>query len=711
MDRRHLSPPFGVPDTLAVAASDPLTRRELEAVCRMLEHERPGTAASIAVLVEDRLRLAAGPDLAPMLARQFDGRLIDVSCLMEYLGSDEGCTVGYGWLAGDARWPELAQTAESAGYVCVTMAPVRGERGVLLGVCMLHHQAPADPGEEDRLTTAHAAGVAGPVLERACRRCEQDLLRDWVELALESASAGLWDWDVPSGRVRASRGLRTLLGVGEPHEPLGFDRIIDAIDPSERPEFLARLNEQLLSSDGRIDVICRMAAVDGTRRWIRSTGRVVARDIDDRPIRVIGQHLDETRRRELEERERRAAERLHRLSASAPVMLFQLAVHEDGTIDLPFVSNAVATMTGVPVDAILADPRTLLDRVHPDDLAGVRESMQRSQVRGVDWRHDFRLRAAGGDYRWIHGHASPSRGPEGAVSWHGFMDDITGWKRIEDRLIERGEIASESDRLKSSMITSLSHQLRTPLTAILGFVDLLHDGSLGDDADQIADAFETIRRNGRSLLGLIDEMHELTELSDHSDAPRSEPVPVDPRQLLEQVIDTHRSRARSKGLQLDLLHESPVPPMIVTDPFRLQQALGRVLENAVRFTDAGRVTIRLSVAIEPRGEEADPRPRLAIVIEDTGRGMSREQIDRALLGQVAEAHAGDAGDAADAGAGQVGLGLRIARSFVHALGAELRIDSAPGRGSTVTILLEFGDESGRASGASHRSTHEHRRAG
>lgn len=719
MDRRHLSPPFGVPDTLSVAASDPLTRRELEAVCRMLEHERPETSASIAVLVEERLRLAAGPDLAPGLARQFDGRLIDVSRLLGYLGSDEGCTVGYGRLAADARWPELAEKAEAAGYVSVSVAPIRGERGGLLGVCMLHHHAPADPVDEDRLATAHAAGVAGPILERACRRCEQELLRDWVELALESASAGLWDWDVPSGRIRASRGLRTLLGMADEPQSLGFDRIIDAIDPRERPEFLARLNEQLLSPGGRIDVICRLAAVDGTRRWIRSTGRVVARDIDDRPIRVIGQHLDETRRHELEEHKRLAAERLHRISASAPVMLFQLTVHDDGTVALPFVSEAVAVMTGVSAEAILAEPRTLLERVHPDDLAGLRASLDRSRDRLAEWRSEFRLRAAGDGYRWVHGHACPRRGTDGSVTWHGFLNDVTAQKRFEDRLIESREIASEANRLKSAFMGSLGHELRTPLTAILGFVDLLHDGSLGDDAEQIEDAFETIRRNGRSLLGLIDEMQELAEFAGRRGSSGdgsggvagggsgggagSEPVPVDPRQLLEQVIDAHRTQAAMKGLQVDLLHESPVPPMIVTDPFRLHQALDRLIENAVRFTDAGRVTIRLSVAVAPRSGGATAGSRLAIVIEDTGRGMTQERIDAALIGRSAR----DDVDAAE----QLGLGLRITRSLVHAMGAELRIASKPGHGTAATILVDLDPVSGVHASASHRKPHEDRRAG
>ncbi len=685
MDPRHLPSPFGGLDPIGLAASDPLTRRELEAVCRMLEHERPGTSASIMVLVEDRLRLAAGPNLSAAIARRFDGRVLEASGLSHHLDADAGSTVGYGRLAADARWPELAETATAAGFVCLTTAPIRGDQGGLLGLCMLHHAVAADPVDQDRHTAVHAAGVAGPILERACRRCQQELARDWVEQALDAASAGLWDWDVPTGRVRASRGLRTLLGVREDDGPLEFEHIVDAVDSGERSDFLALLNDQLLSPEGRIDVIARLRSADGSWRWIRSTGRVVARDIDDRPIRVIGQHLDETRRRELEERERRVAERLHRISDSAPVMLFQLAVHGDGTVELPFASHAVSAMTGIPLDRMRTDPRVLLDRVHPDDRAGLLASLDRCRERQADWRHEFRLRAADGGDRWVHGQAACRRGPGDGAVWHGYLDEITGRKRLEGRLIEASEAAAEASRLKSAFIMTLSHELRTPLTAILGFVDLLHDGSLGDDAAQIAEAFDTIRRNGQSLRGLIDEMLELSDVEESSGPARNDPVPVDPRQLLDQVIETHRSRAERKGLRLDVLHDSPVPSMIVTDPFRLQQAFDRLLDNAVRYTDTGRVRIRLSVSVDAPATGVPAVPRLSIVIEDTGRGMTEEQIEQ-VLGVPAD----------DTG----GLGLRVARSLMHALGAELRLESAVGRGSTVTILLGLDQAAGRSAGRS-----------
>lgn len=695
MDPRHLPSPFGGPDPLGLAASDPLTRRELEAVCRMLEHERPGTAASVMVLVGDRLRMAAGPNLSATLARRFEGRVLEASGLAEHLEADAASTVGYGRLAADARWPELAATAAAAGFVCLTVAPVRGDRGGLLGLCMLHHTVASDPEDRDRDAAVHAAGVAGPILDRACRRCEQRLARDWVEQALQAASAGLWDWDVPTGHVRASRGLRDLLGVPDDAAALSFDEIIDAVDARERPAFLALLNEQLHAPEGRIDLLTRLRATDGSWRWIRSTGRVVSRDIDDRPIRVIGQHLDETRRRDLEERERRVAERLHGISGSAPVMLLQLAVHAGGAVELSFVSDAVSAITGIAVDRMLSDPRVLLECIHPEDRAGVLASMGRSHGRHADWRHEFRLLADGED-RWIHGHASPRPGPGGSVIWHGFAHEITARKRLEDRLIEASEAAAEASRLKSAFITSLSHELRTPLTAMLGFVELLHDGSLGDDARQIAEAFDTIRRNGQSLLGLIGEMLELSDAAASSGPAKGDPVPVDPKQLLEQVLDTHRPRARRKGLRLDVRHDSPVPPMIVTDPFRLQQAIDRLLDNAVRFTDAGRVTIRLSVSMDAGGAGRAAGPRLAIVIEDTGRGMSEEQIEHALGGPGGEV---------------TGLGLRIVRSFVHALGAELRLQSTPGRGSTATILLGLEHAGGGSIGVVDRATGERRRAG
>ncbi len=226
---------------------------------------------------------------------------------------------------------------------------------------------------------------------------------------------------------------------------------------------------------------------------------------------------------------------------------------------------------------------------------------------------------------------------------------------------------AQASRSKSEFLANMSHEIRTPMTAIMGFTDMLAE----DETDpQRADFLATIKRNGAHLLGILNDILDLSKI----EAGRLDivPEPTDPRSIAEdcRALLTPAAESRSIALHLDI--DPALPPTIRTDPLRLRQVLLNIMGNAVKFTQAGSVTLRLRALPDAVHFE----------VQDTGIGMTPEQAARALLPF----------EQADASTtrhfGGTGLGLTICARLIAMLGDDLAIDSEPGVGTTVRFRID-----------------------
>ncbi|HEU0203073.1 MAG TPA: AAA family ATPase [Burkholderiaceae bacterium] len=247
-----------------------------------------------------------------------------------------------------------------------------------------------------------------------------------------------------------------------------------------------------------------------------------------------------------------------------------------------------------------------------------------------------------------------------------FVLDLTERRQAEaDREARRG--AEVANQAKTDFLANMSHELRTPLNAIIGYAQLLQM-SRGFDARQL-DWLATIEDSGEHLLALISDILDLSRI----EARRLElyPAAVDLRDLLRNVADVIRLRADQKELVFVFDLAPGLPRNVVLDEKRLRQVLLNLLGNAVKFTDAGSVTLRARAELLGDGGK---QARICIDVQDTGVGMTPEDQQKIFepFEQVGERRRR---------AGGTGLGLAISRALVHLMGAELCVDSAPGRGS------------------------------
>lgn len=252
-------------------------------------------------------------------------------------------------------------------------------------------------------------------------------------------------------------------------------------------------------------------------------------------------------------------------------------------------------------------------------------------------------------------------------------------ERVNQTLEALGEArtkAEEANRVKGEFLANMTHEIRTPMGAILGFATELSEGTLAR-AEQ-AQAARTIRRNAEHLLTVINGILDLSKIE--AGRMTVERLECRPAELAADVVGLLRAGAKAKGLSLTMEFGTPVPEVIRTDPTRLRQILINLVGNAIKFTQVGGV--RIVLAFEP----ANSGLRFDVV--DTGIGVPAEQASR-LFAPFTQADGSMARRF-----GGTGLGLAISRLLAELLGGTVTMTSEAGKGSTFSVCIETGDVTG-----------------
>jgi PAS domain S-box-containing protein len=374
---------------------------------------------------------------------------------------------------------------------------------------------------------------------------------------------------------------------------------------------------------------------------------------------------------ELSAAQRRAEAQFRSAFDDAPFGSAVVALAAD-TGRLLRVNRALCKATGYTERRLLES--RVQDLLHPDymqdlenGLALLREGDRRT------YRAEGRLLDAAGEELWVLFSISPVREPGGHDAVAQFID-IADRKRVEEAMRHANEEVLESSRLKSEFVANMSHEIRTPLNGVIGLGELLGDTDLNADQRKYVAG---IRGSGQALMSVISAVLDFSKMD--SGEPTLDRADFDPAKIVAEACAILAPTAAAKGLRLTRSIDASVPDLAHADAGRIRQVLINLVDNAVKFTEAGEVVVGLSVPAH--------RPAtLCFEVTDTGPGVgSTERLFEPFWqddSSVTRRHGG------------TGLGLAIVKQMLTLMGGAIDFETTLGVGSHVSFSIPFATAQG-----------------
>jgi PAS domain S-box-containing protein len=305
--------------------------------------------------------------------------------------------------------------------------------------------------------------------------------------------------------------------------------------------------------------------------------------------------------------------------------------------------------------------------VDPRDRSRVAEAWRRFEVEGAPYEIEYRVARKRDEEFWIAEVMQATRNEDGSFRrLIGAMQDISARKRAERALIEAKEDAEAATRAKSAFLATMSHEIRTPLNGVLGMAQALAAGPLA--ADQ-REQLDVIRQSGETLLTVLNDLLDLSKIE--AGRLELEEADFDIGAVAKGVHAAFSAIAEQRGLVFDLKVTSGAAGVYLGDATRVRQVLTNLISNALKFTEAGRVTVTVG----------RKRGALTLTVVDTGIGISRDQ-QASLFQKFAQADT-----STTRRFGGSGLGLAICRELAELMGGRIDVESAEGEGSTFVATL------------------------
>jgi PAS domain S-box-containing protein len=505
-------------------------------------------------------------------------------------------------------------------------------------------------------------GIVEDITDRV--RAEQALNTERRRLAaiLEGTNVGTWEWYVQSGKTIFNERWANIIGYTLAElEPVSIETWLQFAHPED-----LKISGELLEKNftGELDYYeceARMRHKAGHWVWVLDRGKVTTWSEDDQPLLMSGTHQDITERKQAQGALQEAEWRYRTVADFT--YGWELWETPDGGIR--YVSPACEQITGYTADQFTANPALLEEIIWPED-------------RGL-WaqhRHDiaktpgpsalrFRIRRKDGRPIWIaHACRPVVDEQQGFLGYRSSNRDVTEQVKLEESLRSAKEAAEAANRAKSAFLSNMSHELRTPLNGIMGYTQIFKlDPTLTAEQQE---GIDIIHRSGEHLLTMITDILDLSKIeADRMELAETE---FDLGQFLRVIVEMIRVRAEQKRLTFQFEAESGLPPRLRGDETRLRQVLLNLLGNAVKFTQQGRVTLRVQNYGQVNGPDGTPLQQLCFVVEDTGPGIDPAQRDNVFKPFQ------QAGDHTTHLQG-TGLGLPISQKLVWMMGGTVQLES------------------------------------
>jgi PAS domain S-box-containing protein len=384
----------------------------------------------------------------------------------------------------------------------------------------------------------------------------------------------------------------------------------------------------------------------------------------------VGADWDITDRKKTEETLRATEERLRLALEAAHIGTFDWDVASNRLISSRWYEELWGFMPGDFKD----ENDAFLERVHPQDRRAIRSELNRCIAAREPFLSEFRVIWPNASLHWLMIRAEFSFDAGGQpLQLRGVVMDITERKRHEESLKEATQRAEDSSRIKSDFLANMSHEIRTPLNAIIGMTYL----ALRAGPSPKQEGYLTkIGSAAESLLGITNDILDFSKIE--AGKLELEHIPFLLDDVLNNLNDVVSQRAEQKGIGIVFSVARGAPRYLLGDPLRLGQILINLLNNAIKFTEAGEIVVKVVAADVTRDGGL-----FKFTISDTGIGMSPEQVSNLFQSF------NQADTSFTRKYGGTGLGLAISKQLCELMGGTLEVESELGKGSTFLFTVSF----------------------
>jgi len=575
-------------------------------------------------------------------------------------------------------WPHVPPLMWLLLYPAVFLSAwIGGFWGGILGTAMaaalgLHFfSPPGESGSAQALKHSYSAaifimmGLLISITHEKLRRSQRALreanannqkMNGRLNLALTSAQAGIWEWDVQTSQIFWSDTLWPMYGV-DPSSPPSYDTWLESVHPDDRASVIASLNH-FREAGLDLNLEWRVANPPGhCERWLMSRGQPVF-DEQGKVILYRGIVLDITQLKQqqqlIEEHRQRLDFALSTLEAGA----WELDLKDHTAHRTLFHDQLFGYQERLPEWTF----EQFIAHVLPEDRDAVAQRFNTAVQTRSDWDFECRIRRTDGEIRWIYAKGRLRQDLQGhPVSMAGIVQDITDAKQTQDLL---KEIAIRKDEF----LAMLAHELRNPLAPISNAVQIMKRSHA--DEVRLAWCQDVISRQVEQLARLVDDLLDISRISRGKIELKQKMLKVST--IVQRAVETSQPlmEARRHELTVQL---PPEPVYVEGDLVRLAQVVSNLLNNAAKYTDAGG---SISLSVEQLGNN------VFIRVRDNGRG-----IDPATLSNLFELFY-QVDRTIDRAEGGLGIGLSLVKSLVTMHGGDVWAESeGRGQGSEFVIRL------------------------